>query len=104
MPRGIKTQKQKGDLTMKKSILAATLAATILCGTVMADDGNMGAGGYTGCDGSNPPPTCDCNVPNPPATCQGQGGFAAGQYDQTAVEPNYIVAAEVALASVLAAF
>jgi hypothetical protein len=89
---------------MKKSILAATLAVTLFCGAVIADDGNMGTGGYTGCDGSNPPPTCDCNVTNPPINCQNQGGFSAVQFSQTAVAPDYMVVAEVTFASMLAAF
>src|SRR5689334_5309116 len=59
---------------MTKTLAKVFLAIALFCGTTMAD-GNMGDGGYTGCDGSNPPPTCECNVPNPPATCS-TGGFA----------------------------
>lgn len=88
---------------MRKSILATTLATSLFCGVVIADDGNMGTGGYTGCDGSNPPPTCDCNVPNPPVTCAGQGGFASSQYSTEAkIEPDYMSVAEIAVASLLA--
>jgi|SRR3954469_5368865 hypothetical protein len=64
--------------TMRKSIIATLLAVTMFYGAVIADDGNMGAGGYTGCDGSNPPPTCECNVTNPPDSCN-LVGFAADQ-------------------------
>jgi hypothetical protein len=60
---------------MRKSIIATLLTVTMFYGAVIADDGNMGAGGYTGCDGSNPPPTCECNASN---TCN-TGGFAADQ-------------------------
>jgi hypothetical protein len=60
---------------MRKSILGTILAVAMFCGAAIADDGNMGAGGYTGCDGSNPPPTCQCN---PPDICN-VGGFASGQ-------------------------
>src|ERR1041385_5426126 len=61
--------------TMTKSIITFVLAIAFCCSTVLADDGNMGGSGYTGCDGSNPPPTCTCD-PNYPQTCT---GFAATQ-------------------------
>jgi hypothetical protein len=59
---------------MTKLTLNLVLAVALFTGTVFAD-GNMGDGGYTGCDGSNPPPTC-CDVPTPPSYC---GGFASTQ-------------------------
>ena len=51
---------------MKNNVLTVILAVALFVGAAIADDGNMGQGGYTGCDGSNPPPTCECNVPHPP--------------------------------------
>jgi hypothetical protein len=76
-------------------MLMVALATALFCGSVIADDGNMGDGGRTGCDGTNPPSTCDCNVPNPPSTCNpNTGGFANAQstnestsyFDYTIVE------------------
>lgn len=46
-------------------MLKLFLAMALFCGTAIADDGNMGNGGYTGCTGTNPPPSCS-----------GGGGFA----------------------------
>jgi hypothetical protein len=87
---------------MKNTIFAATLAMALFCGSAFAD-GNMGQGGYTGCDGTNPPPTCDCNVPNPPAECQG-GGFASGQYsDEATFETDYVLAAEILIGEAMTA-
>ena len=51
---------------MTKTILALALTMTLFGGIALADDGNMGGGGYTPCGGTNPPPTC------PPSG----GGFA----------------------------
>ena len=59
---------------MTKTMLKVLLAAVLFCGTAIAD-GDMGQGGYTACDGNNPPPTCECTVPEPPTTCN-TGGFA----------------------------
>ncbi|HYJ92647.1 MAG TPA: hypothetical protein VEV84_15160 [Pyrinomonadaceae bacterium] len=58
---------------MTKTLIGLALTVALFGGIVLADDGNMGSGGYTGCDGNNPPPTC-CD----PATqnCN-QGGFAS---------------------------
>jgi hypothetical protein len=90
---------------MKNNVLTAILAATLLCGAAMANDGNMGAGGYTGCDGDNPPPTCECNVPNPPDTCQNTGGFASGQYSSVeSTETDYLLAAEITGESIMSIF
>ena len=87
---------------MRNSILATALAATLFCGAAIADDGNMGNGGYTGCDGSNPPPTCDCNVQNPPESCN-TGGFANVQgTDNSTMTVDYAMAAEFVVESMLA--
>jgi hypothetical protein len=89
---------------MRNTILALSLAVTLFCGAVIADDGNMGNGGYTGCDGSNPPPTCDCNVPNPPESCN-TGGFATVQGTDSSTEAvDYTLATEIVIDSLMAAF
>ena len=88
---------------MSKTILTTILTTIIFCATVFAD-GNMGDGGRTGCDGTNPPPTCDCNVPNPPAACN-NGGFASGNYQGRALENvDYVVAVQMVTRAVLTAF
>jgi hypothetical protein len=58
---------------MTKTISTLVLSIALFCLPVLADDGNMGGSGYTGCDGNNPPPTCTCDPVNP---CN---GFAATQ-------------------------
>ena len=89
---------------MKNHVLTLTLAVALFCGSVLAD-GNMNGGGYTGCDGANPPPTCECNVPNPPDSCQTMGGFANGQYSTTeATEGDYYLAAEITGETMMALF
>ena len=87
---------------MKNNVLTVTLAVTLFCGSVLAD-GNMNGSGYTGCDGSNPPPTCECNVPNPPESCQNQGGFANVQdSNDPSAETYYVLAAEIVGESIMA--
>lgn len=71
---------------MTKKIFGLVLAAAIFGGTILADDGNMGGGGYTGCDGNNPPPTC-CD----PAGCDA-GGFASTQSTDPAVSDTVYAA------------
>jgi len=89
---------------MKNNVLTAILAVALFCGSAIAD-GNMGAGGYTGCDGSNPLPTCECNVPNPPDSCQTSGGFANSQYSSTdSMETDYFLTAEIVGESMMALF
>ena len=90
---------------MKNSVLTMILAVSLFCGSAIADDGNMGSGNYTGCDGTNPPPTCECSDPNPPASCQNTGGFASSQYSSTeSIETDYFLAAEVVGESIMALF
>jgi hypothetical protein len=65
----------------------------------------MGQGNYTSCDGTNPPPTCECNVPNPPESCGNQGGFANSQYSSDgSIEADYVLAAEIVGESIMAIF
>lgn len=54
---------------MTKTMMTVALVVALFGGIALADDGNMGSGGYTQCGGTNPPPTC------PPAG-GGGGGFA----------------------------
>ena len=90
---------------MKNNVLTVILAVALFGGAAIADDGNMGQGGYTGCDGSNPPPTCECNVPNPPDSCQTSGGFANSQNSSTdSTETDYFLAAEIVGESMIAMF
>jgi len=90
---------------MKNNVLTVILAVALFGGAAIADDGNMGQGGYTGCDGSNPPPTCECNVPNPPDSCQTSGGFANSQYSSTdSMETDYLLTAEIVGESMMALF
>lgn len=63
---------------MTKRITGLVLAMALFGGVVLADDGNMGDGGYTGCDGNNPPPTCCDTTGTLGQTC-GQGGYASTQ-------------------------
>lgn len=89
---------------MKNTVFSTILAAALFCGSAFAD-GNMGGGNYTGCDGSNPPPTCDCNVPDPPESCQIQGGFANSQYSgEEQAETDYVLAAEIVGQSMMSLF
>ena len=67
---------------MTKKIFGLVLAAAIFGGTILADDGNMGNGGRTGCDGDNPPSTC-CDPAVDPV-CD-QSGFETTQSQNTAV-------------------
>ena len=90
---------------MKNNVLTMILATALFCGSALADDGNMGGGTYTGCDGNNPPPTCECNVPNPPDSCQSSGGFANSQYSSSeSTETDYFLAAEIVGNSLMALF
>jgi hypothetical protein len=89
---------------MQNNVLTVTLAIALFCGSVMAD-GNMGQGGYTGCDGDNPPPTCECNVSNPPAGCETNGGFANVQNSSVqSPETDYFLAAEIIGENFMASF
>lgn len=87
---------------MTKTMLKAFLAAALLCGTAMAD-GNMGGSGYTGCDGDNPPPMCECNVPEPPSTCN-IGGFAANNSNYESVNVKLTTVVTQIVETVMAAF
>ena len=90
---------------MKNNVLTMILAVALFCGVAVAGDGNMGSGNYTGCDGTNPPPTCECNVPDPPDSCQINGGFATDQYSSSELsETDYFLAAEIVGESIMALF
>ena len=90
---------------MKNNVLTVILAVALFCGAAIADDGNMGTGSYTGCDGNNPPPTCECSDPNPPETCQNQGGFANSQYSTEGTsDVDYSLAAEIIGENIMALF
>ena len=77
---------------MTKKIFGLVLAAAIFGGTILADDGNMGGGGYTGCGGDNPPPTC-CDPAVDPG-CD-LGGFASTQSMDPAVTQSVYTATVV---------
>ena len=90
---------------MKNNVLTVILAAALFCGSAIADDGNMGSGNYTGCDGTNPPPTCDCNLPDPPDSCQNQGGFANSQYSNGETsDVDYFLTGEIAGERIMSLF
>jgi hypothetical protein len=56
---------------MTNSLSKIILLLALFCGNVLADDGNMGNGGRSGCGGTNPPPECSCNQEVPPPNCSG---------------------------------
>src|SRR5215813_11042104 len=67
---------KKQEKTMTNTLLKLLLVLALFCGTVLADDGNMGNGSYTGCGGTNPPPNCSCNQQAPPPNCSGFANVA----------------------------
>ena len=79
---------------MTKQILGLILATALFGGVVLADDGNMGGGGYTGCGGDNPPPTCCDTSGNTGQTCD-QGGFASTESTDPAVTQSVSTAAMI---------
>jgi hypothetical protein len=79
---------------MTKKIFGLVLAAALFGGTILADDGNMGGTGYTGCDGSNPPPTCCDTTGSTGQTCD-QGGYASTQTQDPAVTQSVYTATMV---------
>ena len=89
---------------MKNNLFAVSLAVALFCGLALADDGNMGGGNYTDCNGTNPPPTCDCNVPDPPTSCP-TGGYANTQYStEEQLGTDYFLAAEMTGESIMTFF
>lgn len=63
---------------MTHKITGLVLAMALFYGVALADDGNMGGGNYTGCDGNNPPPTC-CDTTGTLGQGCTQGGYASTQ-------------------------
>jgi hypothetical protein len=79
---------------MTQRILGLVMVLALFGGAILADDGNMGGGGYTGCDGDNPPPTCCDTSGNTGQTCD-QGGFASTQTIDPAVTQSVYTATVV---------
>jgi len=69
---------------MTNKITGLALAMALFCGVALADDGNMGGGNYTGCDGNNPPPTC-CDTTGTLGQGCTQGGYASTQSQDPSV-------------------
>jgi hypothetical protein len=56
---------------MNNTLMKILVVLVLFCGTVLAEDGNMGTSGYTGCGGTNPSPNCSCSQQDPPPNCSG---------------------------------